>query len=71
MALLYIKNGIKIDTVFNNAKALIMVLMTLALVKPAVNIVYGDNLFAKQCEIRYNTLKHTKYDFAHLIANVV
>lgn len=50
--ILYIKNGIKIDTVFNNAKALIMVLMTLALVKPAVNIVYGDNLFAKQCEIK-------------------
>lgn len=49
---LYIKNGTKIDTVFNNAKALIMILMTLALVKPAVNIVYGDNLFAKQCEIK-------------------
>lgn len=49
-AVLYIKNGVKIDTLFNNAKTLILILCTLSIVKPIVNFVYGDNLFAKQCE---------------------
>lgn len=57
---LYIKNGIKINTVFNNAKTLILVLGTLAMVKPAVNIVYGDNLFAKQCEIKQVSISSVK-----------
>ena len=55
-ATLYIKNGIKIDTVFNNVKTLILVLGTLAVVKPVVNIVYGDNLFAQQCETKHVSL---------------
>ena len=50
--MLYIKNGIKIDTVFNNAKTLILILCILGVVKPIVNIVYGKNLFAQQCEIK-------------------
>lgn len=50
--MLYIKNGIKIDTVFNNAKTLILILCILGVVKPIVNIVYGKNLFAQQCEVK-------------------
>ena len=51
-AALYIKNGVKIDSLFNNAKALILILCTLSLVKPAANFIYGDDLFAKQCETK-------------------
>ena len=47
---LYIKNGTKIDTLFNNAKVLILIFCTLGAVKPIVNAIYGDNLFAKQCD---------------------
>jgi len=49
---LYIKNGIKIDTVFNNAKTIILILCILGVVKPIVNFVYGDDLFGRQCEIK-------------------
>ena len=51
-AVLYIKNGIKIDTVFNNAKTVILILCILGVVKPIVNFVYGDDLFGRQCEIK-------------------
>ena len=50
--MLYIKNGIKIDTLFNNAKTVILILCILGVVKPIVNLVYGDNLFGQQCEIK-------------------
>ena len=49
---LYIKNGIKLDTVFHNAKSLILILAVLAAVKPIVDLVYGENLFSQQCEIK-------------------
>ena len=49
-AVLYIKNGVKIDTLFNNAKTLILILCVLSLAIPIVNFIYGDNLFAKQCD---------------------
>ena len=49
---LYIKNGVKIDTLFNNAKTVILILCILGVVKPIVNLVYGDNLFARQCEVK-------------------
>lgn len=49
---LYIKNGVKIDTLFNNAKTVILILCILGAVKPIVNIIYGDNLFARQCEVK-------------------
>lgn len=55
-AVLYIKNGIKIDTVFNNAKTVILILCILGVVKPIVNIIYGDNLFARQCEVKQVSL---------------
>lgn len=51
-AVLYIKNGIKINTVFNNAKIIILILGILGAVKPIVNFVYGDNLFGRQCEVK-------------------
>jgi len=51
-AVLYIKNGVKIDTLFSNAKSLVLILCVLALAKPIVNVIYGDNLFAKQCETK-------------------
>ena len=49
---LYIKNGAKINTVFHNAKVLLMVLCTLGIAKPIVTLIYGENLFANQCEIK-------------------
>jgi len=48
-AILYIKNGTNINNVFNNAKTLILIFCVLSVVKPAVNIVYGEDLFAKGC----------------------
>lgn len=56
-AALYIKNGVKINTLFNNAKSLILIFATLSVVKPAVNAIYGDDLFAKQCETKRVSLK--------------
>lgn len=50
--MLYIRNGVKINTLFNNAKTIILIFATFSLVKPIVNMIYGDNLFAKQCEIK-------------------
>lgn len=50
-ALLYIKNGVNVDNLFNNAKTLILIFCILSAVKPIVNVVYGDNLFSKSCDI--------------------
>lgn len=50
-ALLYIKNGVKINDIFNNAKTIILIFCVLSLVKPIVNLVYGDNLFGRNCEV--------------------
>ncbi len=54
--LLYIKNGVKINTLFNNAKALILIFAIFGLTKPIVNVIYGDNLFARQCETKQISL---------------
>ena len=40
-AVLYIKNGVKIENLFNNAKTIILILCILSAVKPIVNLVYG------------------------------
>lgn len=48
-AILYIKNGVKIDELFNNAKTVILIFCVLSVVKPIVNAIYGDNLFARGC----------------------
>ena len=49
-AVLYIKNGIKINSIFNNAKAIILIFCILSAIKPIMNVIYGDNLFAKMCD---------------------
>lgn len=53
---LYIKNGMNINTLFGNAKTLILIFCIFSLTKPIVNFVYGDDLFAKQCEIKQVSL---------------
>ena len=53
---LYIKNNVNINSLFNNAKTLILVLCVLSLTKPIVNVIYGENLFAKQCETKHVSL---------------
>ena len=50
--ILYIKNGVKIDSLFNNGKTIILIFGIFAAVKPIVNFIYGDNLFAQQCETK-------------------
>jgi len=47
---LYIKNGTKIEHIFNNAKTVILILFILSLVKPIINVIYGDDLFSKGCD---------------------
>lgn len=49
-AVLYIKNGVKINDLFHNAKNVILIFCILSVVKPIVNFIYGDNLFARGCE---------------------
>ena len=49
--MLYIKNGIKIDNLFNNAKTLILILSVLSLVKPIVDFVYCGSFFSNQCAL--------------------
>lgn len=49
-AMLYIKNGVKINSLFNNAKAVILIFCVLSVVKPIVNLIYGDDLFARGCD---------------------
>lgn len=51
-AVLYIIKGVKIDSVFHNAKALVLIFTVLSLVKPIVDVVYGDDLFSRQCDIK-------------------
>ena len=36
---LYIKNGVKIDDFFKNARSVILVLLALSVIKPAVNLI--------------------------------
>ncbi|MBR0212240.1 MAG: hypothetical protein IJQ55_01410 [Alphaproteobacteria bacterium] len=57
---LYIKNGIKIDDFFKNARSLILILLAFSVIKPAVNLVYGDKLFEKQCNIEKISLENVK-----------
>ena len=53
---LYIKNGVNINNVFNNAKAIILIFCILSAAKPIINVVYGENLFAKACQRRQVSL---------------
>ena len=58
--LLYLYNGAKLESIFKDTKALFLMFTVLALVKPIVNAVYGDNLFAKQCETKRVSLTQVK-----------
>lgn len=49
---LYIFKGVKIDSFFHNIKSLVLIFAVLSLVKPIVDVVYGDNLFERQCEVK-------------------
>lgn len=49
---LYIKNGAKLGNIFTNFRNLFLIFLTLSIVKPIVNMVYGDDLFGKQCETK-------------------
>ncbi|MBO7644796.1 MAG: hypothetical protein J6S57_00645 [Alphaproteobacteria bacterium] len=49
---LYIKNGININSLFNNAKTVILIFCIFSVTKPIVDLVYGENLFAKQCDLK-------------------
>ena len=51
-AILYIFKGVKIESIYHNAKSLVLIFAVLSLVKPIVDVVYGDNLFEQQCEIK-------------------
>lgn len=47
---LYIKNGVNLDSLFKNIRSLVLILTVFILIKPIVNVIYGDNLFAKLCD---------------------
>ena len=49
---LYIFKGAKMDSIFHNIKSLVLIFAVLSLVKPIVDVVYGDNLFEQQCEVK-------------------
>lgn len=59
-ALLYIKNGMNINNVFNNAKTIILIFCILSVVKPIVNVVYREDLFAQGCEIKTVSLSNVQ-----------
>lgn len=55
---LYIKNGAKATSLFNNAKSLLLMLCILSIVKPIVNVVYHeDALFSQLCEKKHVSLE--------------
>ena len=48
----YIRKGFDFKSLYNNTKSLVLILLIFSAVKPIVDVVYGDNLFAKQCDIK-------------------
>ena len=49
-AVLYIKNGIKLEGALKNLRNLFLIFAVLGLTKPIVNFIYGENLLSKQCK---------------------
>lgn len=47
---LYIKNGVNINSLFKNAKSLLLIFGVLSVVIPIINFIYDGNLFGQQCE---------------------
>lgn len=43
--------GAKYGNIFINLKELLVLFLTLSLVRPAVNLIYGDDLFARGCRV--------------------
>ena len=59
--ILYIRNGsLNINNVFHNAKTIILIFAILSVVKPAIDFMYGDNLFARQCKTQLVSLDKVK-----------
>lgn len=50
--LLYIKNGVKLDSLSNNVKSLILIFGVLSVIKPAINFIYGDDIFGRLCDTK-------------------
>lgn len=59
-AILYIKNGVKINELFHNAKVVLLIFAIFSAVKPIVNFVYGDNLLGRNCEVKKVSLTHVQ-----------
>lgn len=59
-AILYIKNGVKINDLFHNAKVVLLIFAIFSAVKPIVNFVYGDDLFGRNCEVKKVSLTHVQ-----------
>ena len=51
-AALYMFNNVKIESLFGNIKSVMLILTVFAVAKPTVNIIYGDNLFGQQCDVK-------------------
>lgn len=48
----YIRKGFNFESLYKNTKSLLLILLIFSAVKPIVDVIYGDNLFAQQCEIK-------------------
>ena len=47
---LYIKNGVKLDSLFKNVKSLLLIFGVLSVVIPIINFISNNNLFGQMCE---------------------
>ena len=48
----YIRKGFNFQSLYKNTRALLLMLLIFSIVKPIVNVVYGKDLFAQQCDIK-------------------
>lgn len=53
---LYIKNGVKINSLFHNAKSLILIFAVFGMVKPIMDFMNINNLFARHCDIKHASI---------------
>lgn len=72
-AILYIRNGVKIDSLFKNAKSVILIFSVLSIVIPIINYMYGGNLFEKHsnsenitCEDQYKLCETHKVSLSKI-----
>ena len=57
-AVLYMRNGVKIDSLFKNAKSIILIFSILSVVIPIINFIYGGNLFEKYSQSQETTCEN-------------